>query len=99
MILDTFEKQPRERKDYDVDFSPWLPLDDSLDEVVVIVECLTDPSDTSLVCEPDPPITVSAVKLWMNGGTDGNKYKATLLTTTVIGRLDESEVIFKVVNR
>src|SRR3546814_11145536 len=37
-------------KDYDVDYAPWLVGEDSLDEVTTTITCLTDPSDTSLVC-------------------------------------------------
>lgn len=100
MILANYEKQPDERKDYDVDYAEWLSdIVDTLDLVEPSVTCLSDPLDTSLVVEPDPPMTTTQVKLWVNGGTDGMKYKITLKTTTVGGRIDESELIFKVRDR
>lgn len=98
MILETFTKQPREYKDYDIDYAPWLnPIGDTLDEVVPEVVCLTDPDDTSLVCTTDDVrITTTRAKFWVRGGTSGNRYKLTALATTVDGRIDESELIFVV---
>lgn len=98
MRLETFTKQPDEVKDYDIDYSPWLlPISDTLDEVVPKVECLTDPSDTSLVCTHDDVLTTTTrAKFWVRGGTAGNRYKLTALATTVEGRVDESELIFVV---
>jgi len=100
MILKTYEKQPSEEKDYDVDYGPWLlPMGDTLDEVVPSVQCLTDPADDSLVVREYPAITATVCKLWIQGGTDGQRYKVTLKASTVAGRLDESELIFKVKDR
>lgn len=98
MILATYTKQPREEKDYDIDYSPWLlPIGDTLDEVVPEVVCITDPSDTSLVCTlDDVRITTTYAKFWVRGGTSGNRYKLTATATTVEGRVDESELIFVV---
>lgn len=97
-VLATYIKQPDEVKDYDVDYSEWLlPMGDTLDAVDPTVECLTDPLDTSLIVRDIPvSITTMACKLWMTGGTNGARYKVTLLATTVGGRKDESELIFKV---
>lgn len=96
MILSTYTKQPAEVKDYDIDYAPWLlPLGDTLDDVTPTVECLTDPSDTSLVCREVLHTTVYA-KFWIAGGTVGNRYKLTALASTVGGRVDENELIFVV---
>lgn len=98
MRLATYTKQPREEKDYDIEYASWLlPLGDTLDEVVPIVECLTDPSDTSLVCTINDVLTTTTrAKFWVRGGTAGNRYKLTSLAYTVEGRVDESELIFVV---
>lgn len=96
MRLITFTKQPNERKDYDIDYAPWLtPVDDTIDDVQVSIECLTDPEDTSLVNESHE-YTTSLLKLWMSGGTADYRYKVTVTLTTVVGRVDESELIFKI---
>src|SRR3546814_16072716 len=89
MILRTHTKQPRDEKDYDVDYAPWLVGEDSLDEVTTTITCLTDPSDTSLVCAADPPMTATRAKFWISGGRDGQIYKLTILVTTVEKRTDE----------
>lgn len=97
MILKKFSKQPAEYKDYDVDYSAWLAFDaqDSLDDVQINIECLTDEADDSLVVDLIQ-ITTDTAKLWVRGGTDGAQYKITILAITTVGRKDESELIFKV---
>lgn len=97
MRLATFTKQPSEDKDYDVDYSPWLdPMEDTLDDIPIpVITCLTDPDDTSLECY-DHGHTTHVAKFWVRGGTAGYRYKLTIQATTVIGRLDESELIFKI---
>lgn len=96
MRLATFDKQPTEIKDYDIDYAPWLlPMGDTLDDVVPTVECLTDPTDTSLECR-SVVFTTTAAKFWMEGGTAGQRYKLTAKAFTVVGRLDESELIFTI---
>lgn len=98
MILETYEKQPAEIKDYDVDFTPWLlPMGDTLTNVDVEVTCITDPDDETLECF-EVQHTAREVKLWIRGGTDGNRYKVEILAGTAGGRLDESELIFIVKN-
>lgn len=96
MILEKFKKQPAELKDYDVDYEPWLtPIADTLDDVAGSVTCLSDPDDTSLVLV-DTVFTDNRAKFWLSGGTDGARYKLTILASTMGGRIDESELIFSV---
>lgn len=96
MNLGTFLKQPTELKDYDIDFSPWLaPINDTLDEVDITVECIDDPNDHALTVER-PTNTETRYKFWLKGGTSGLVYKVTVLAFTVGGRRDESEVYFAV---
>ena len=94
MILKKFTQQRLEKKDYDIDFDPWLSdMEDTLDNCAASVECIDDPTDTDLVVGV-PLITASTVKIWVSGGTPGMTYKVTLNTDTVGGRKDESELIF-----
>lgn len=96
MILETYTKQPSEYKDYDIDYSVWLsdPVD-TLFDVTTSVECVSTPGDTALtVGRVD--MTQQTVKLWVAGGTDGEKYKITINATTSGSRIDQSELIFKV---
>lgn len=96
MILETFEKQPAEIKDYDVDYSPWLlPMADTLADVTASVTNVDDPDDVSLECFLVLHTTMTS-KFWMRGGVDGERYKLTIQALTAGGRLDESELIFTV---
>ena len=71
MILGRYTKQPVEVKDYDIDYGEWLaPVADDLDEVQTLVECLSDPNDTSLQVD-SAQVTATVVKLWISGGTNG----------------------------
>ena len=98
MILETFEKQPTERKDYDIDMSPWVdPMLDAVDECLTTVTCLTNPLDTSL--EVTTQVTAKMIKVWASGGTHQAKYKVTLTVTTLGARVDQSELIFKIRDR
>src|SRR3546814_11206199 len=83
MILRTHTKQPRDEKDYDVDYAPWLVGEDSLDEVTTTITCLTDPSDTPLVSAADPPMTATRAKFWISGVRAGQINKLTMLVPTV----------------
>ena len=96
MILETYEKQPAEFKDYDVTYGEWLANPaDTLFDVVATVECLSSPGNNSLVID-HVDMTTTSCKLWVGGGTANEKYKITLNATTVGGRIDQSELIFKV---
>src|SRR5690554_4162498 len=95
-ILRDFEKQPRERKDYDVEYIKWLTrVQDVIASFKTHVECLTDPDDSSLEIYSSD-YTDMTIKLWVSGGEDEQRYKVTILMTTAGGRTDESEVIFRI---
>ena len=96
MKLGTFLKQPREDKDYDIDFSPWLnPMTDTLYDADITVECIDDPNDQAMIADR---LLVSAdtLKFWCKAGTSGLVYKVTVLVYTAGGRKDESEIYFAV---
>lgn len=101
-VLATYQKQPWEVKDYDIDYSDWLngvtPAD-TLNTVVAIVSCITTPADTALVVD-STTVSNTGVKFMVSGGTAGETYKLTARATTdgVDGfiRKDESELRFVV---
>lgn len=94
MILERFIKQPAEVKDYIVDYTPWLePISDTISDVTTDIVCITNPTDTSLKCDP-VFLSPMKVKCWISGGTTGQKYKMTITVTTHGGRVDQSELIF-----
>ena len=96
MILASYSKQPVEVKDYDIDFMPWLaPMGDTIDNISTEVLCVTNPADVSLIVASTAN-TSTLAKIWISGGTDKQKYKVTITVTTVGGRTDQSELVFKV---
>lgn len=95
MIVLRIRKQPYDKKDYEVDYAEWLgDTGDSLDSVIAVVECLTNPADTALTVFTQ--ITTTRCVVWAEGGTDGMSYKIGLRVDTVMGRRDEIEIICKV---
>ncbi|MBX3653192.1 MAG: hypothetical protein KF686_03340 [Ramlibacter sp.] len=96
MILETYNKQPNDAKDYDINYSEWLASGDTLSDATARVDLLSG-TDVSPLVVDSIVISDQAVKLWISGGTDGCKYKVTVLATTNNSppRIDESELIFK----
>lgn len=87
--LGSFKKQPVERIDFDIDYSPWLTSGDGIAKVDVTVS----PADLLL-----PKTTVSSprVKVWTAGGRDGVAYKITVTATTDDDRIKQDEFTIKV---
>jgi hypothetical protein len=96
MILDRKEKQPTEIKDYPIDYSEWLSdVGDSIGFASADVTCLTNPADVSLVVL-NVVTSPKAVAVWLEGGTDGQRYKVEVTVDTLGGRRDQSEFIVRV---
>lgn len=90
-ILATFEKQPADVLDYDVDYTEWLPNGDAVDSVTYAV--------TPTGLEIESAVVVNSgtrVKLWVSGGTAAKTYKVELTATTTLGRVKQDEVRFRV---
>lgn len=97
----TFTKQPREVTDYDIDSVEYFEgIDDEWDTVVIEVDNVTVPpleigpgalAEYELIGDPK-----HVVKIWIGGGLDGQKYKVTVLMTSLAGRVEEEEFFVKV---
>lgn len=90
MILETYTKQPNEIQDYDVDFNEYLASmgGDTITNAAVIV-----PDGITLVTH----LTIdNVVKLFLSGGTDGERYVVTVRATTAGGRVREGEIAIRV---
>lgn len=99
MKLATYSKQPGERKDYDVDYAPWLEHDanDSLNDVQATVTVTSGTDDDGATLQVESiEITATIIKLWVSGGVNGVTYKVDLTVKTQFGRIDECELVFKV---
>lgn len=100
----TFQKQPNEVLDYDVDMSRWFELSpgDDIQSVTVSVEAIGEDVST-LVLGPDGhPETVLMgatpvrFKVWIGGGTDFIDYVVTCRVFTEQDRKKEIEFKVKV---
>lgn len=92
MILGTFEKQPADVKDYDIDYSQWLSSGDAIQQAVSTVDVI---GLTVVSTFTDS----TRVKVWLSGGTSGGKYKVTVTVTTTDGRVLQHEFVIKVRDR
>lgn len=91
MLLATFTHQPADQLDYDIDYSEWLPSGDAVASATLQVD---KPGLTIL-----DPLVVSdstVLKLWVQSGATAGTYKASVNMTTVLGRIKQDEVKFKV---
>ena len=97
-ILATFEKQPVDIQDFDVDFTTWLasfsPVDTAISQAVVLSPGVNT-GDTSFV-SPSNTLTSGVVKVWTSGGITGEKYKVTVTLTTYGGRVKQAEFYVRV---
>jgi hypothetical protein len=100
MILGTFEKQPADVLDYDIDFSSVLDGGDTL----VSTGDPPVPSPLNVVCSP-AGLTIGStfvveggktIKQWLSGGNNRQKYKITVTATTNAGRVKQAEFIVSV---
>lgn len=72
--MKTFQKQPRDHLDYDLDLSDWLDSEDRIQAVDVTVPEGIELTSTGY--------TENRVKLWISGGESGRSYKFSVLVTT-----------------
>jgi len=101
MNLGKKDKQPADVKDYPVDYTDWLAEivgGDVLESCIATVECITDPQDAALVVD-QVVVSPKSLAVWLSGGTSGQSYKVTMVTTTAGGRVDESELTIRVKDR
>lgn len=89
MNLGSYDKQPAEVLDYDVDYSEWLTRGDNVEatEVEVVPPGLT--VESTFINDP-------RVKIWLSGGQHGVTYKLTVTTTTTDGRKKQDEFKIRV---
>lgn len=89
MLLETFEKQPADVLDYDIDYTHWLPTNDTVSAATSTVTPTGLNLDLTLVVESG-----TRVKLWVSGGTAGVTYKVEVTATTTLGRVKQDELKF-----
>lgn len=91
----TLIKQPADQRDYDIDFSRWIPDDDTITSATAVVTEI-DPL-TDIQVESVQIVAADAiVKVWISGGLDGSTYKITVTASTTDGRIKETEFKLRV---
>jgi len=94
-MLGIMVKEPADQRDYDIDYSRWLPDDDMVTTAVAAVDPPYDATEN-----PDGVQIMSVVvanpvvKVWAKGGVDGHSYKVSVTASTSGGRI--KEVDFKI---
>lgn len=88
--MKTFQKQPRDSLDYDIDLSDWLYEGDRIQSV----EAVEIPEGITL---GQIGYSEDRAKVWINGGESGESYKMTFLIHTD-SRTKEVEFIIVVVD-
>ena len=97
-VLGMIEKQPVEERFFDVVVSQDLMSGDAVDSATAAVACITDPADTALSATVTA-VAPTQVRVFVEGGTDGRKYKVTTTTSTAMGEVFQDEVLIKVKDR
>lgn len=92
----SYRKQPAEHLDYDIDLSRWLPEGDQVNASSTTIAPTGDPDDLRLASRN---LFDDRVKLWLEGGRDGVRYKVTTRIETEAGRIKEVELNISVKDR
>ncbi len=100
MTLATFDKQPADTLDYDIDFSAILDDGDTL----ASTGSPAIPTPLNVVVSPAgltvaPTFVINngkTIKQWVSGGSSGIRYKITVTATTAAGRVKQVEFIVRV---
>jgi hypothetical protein len=97
MLLKTISDwQPVTRLDYDVDGVDWLISGDTFASITGTVQCITTPTNTAFTLPIPMAVNGTKIKVWGEGGDDGEDYKVSGTFTTVGGRRNQFELVFKV---
>lgn len=88
MALASITQQPRDVRDYDIDFGEWFPPDDTVISATVIVYPLGLTATYA--------IQAPRIKVWLQDGVDGASYKVTVIAYTNDGRAKEVELKVKI---
>lgn len=99
-LLDKFLKQPAEIKKYQIDYSEWLAVGQTITTVTPTIALIN--VEAGDVGEPTLSIGTTSIiggtlyEYFVSVGTDGKRYKVTFLADASNGEKQESEIEFKV---
>ena len=90
-FLAKYTKQSAETLDYDISFVDWLA---ALSDAAISHVASADAGITLV----SSALTAGVVKVWLSGGTSGEKYKVTVAITTATSpaRVKEADILITV---
>ncbi len=99
-LLDKFLKQPDENKKYQIDYSEWLAVGQTITSVAPTIALINaeagDVGEPTLVIDNTNIIGGTLYEYFASVGTDAKRYKVTFLATASNAEIQESEIEFKV---
>jgi hypothetical protein len=97
MAITTYEKQPADVQDFDFDFSAYLTALGDTGSSIALAEVEDGITlDSSSLTTSASGVSGGLVKVWLSGGTSGEKYKVTVRLDTTGGRTREAEIYVRV---
>lgn len=87
----TFNKQPADIQDYDINWNQWLT---GMSDTAVSYTIVSDPGIAIL----SSTLSAGVIKVWISGGVDGGSYIVTLTLTTAGGRVKQHEFAINIRN-
>jgi len=89
MIIGAVIQQPVDILDYDIDYSRWFSAEsDSLESIEVDYSGLDQTLNVAAVVSMN-----NIIKLWIQGGKDGETYTVEVTVTTASGRKKQDELL------
>lgn len=95
-VLGSFVMQPADEWDFDVRYDKWLPASDTVSDQVMPTVAVTP---AGLVVDTiTRDFDNKKIKMWLSGGTDGERYKVEVTTRSKEGRVRQDEFYVTVRN-
>jgi hypothetical protein len=83
------EKDPQSRLDYSIDWSDWMPSEDSILNSSWTIQTITGDLNPLTTDDDQYNASTSITTIYLAGGTAGNTYRITNTITTDDGLIDE----------
>jgi hypothetical protein len=88
-MSEVFIKAASARKDYEIDWEPWLKGDTITSSVWIVPAGLTQYASDSF--------TDNSATIWLEGGTSGEEYEVFNRITTAAARKEQQMLKFRIV--
>lgn len=89
-LLATFDKQPGDQLDYDIDYYRWMPEGDAITSADAVVQV------GSIQVMSVQILTPLTVKVWVSGGEDGETASISVRAGTQGGRIKDVDFALRI---